>query len=232
MPPSAERIKLNRKALREPDEFQTLTGQVAAWAQANASWLVGLAVAALVIGAVAGGIGWYRAQRAGAAATQFASAHDELQAGHYAEAADGFATLGRDYAATPYGRLASLYEGHALAKKPDPAGAAAAYTAYLAASPETQYLRQEALTGLGQVREASGDTKAAEDAYAQAADIPGPFRTDARLALARLYEAGGQADKAREVYVAMLKDSPTGPVRALLETKIPADVAAAGAESR
>jgi hypothetical protein len=231
MAPPAERIKLNRKALREPDEFQTLTGQVAAWAQANTTLLVCIAVAVLAVGAVAGGVNWYRTRRADAAAVLFQSGDDQFQAGKYAEAADTFASLGRDYAGTPYGRLASLYQGHALARKPDPNGAAAAYSEYLAGAPETEYLRQEALQDLGQAREATGDTKGAEEAYAQAAAIDGPFRTDARIALARLYEADGQSDKARDVYLAMLKESPTGSVRTLLETKIPADVAALGAET-
>jgi len=231
MAPSAERIKLNRKALREPDEFQTLTGQLAAWAQANTTLLVGAAIAVLAVGAVASGVSWYRARRAAAAAGQFQTADDQFQAGHYAEAADAFAGLGNDYAGTPYGRLAALYQGHALARKPDPTAAAAAYSEYLAGTPETEYLRQEALYGLGQAREAGGDAKAAQDAYEQAGAIDGPFRTDARLALARVYEAGGQSDKAREVYIALLKESPSGPVRSLLEAKIPADVAAASAEA-
>jgi len=231
MAPPAERIKLNRKALREPDEFQTLTGQVGAWAQANATLLVGIAAAVLDVAAVAGGVSWYRARRADAAAAQFRTADAQFQGGHFAEAADAFTTLGRDYGGTQYGRLASLYEGHALARKPDPSGAAAAYSAYLASSPETEYLRQEALQGLGQAREAGGDAKGAQEAYEQAAAIDGPFQTDARVAVARLYEAAGQSDKAREVYLAILKDSPTGSVRALLEAKIPADVAAASAEA-
>src|SRR5438128_11503932 len=121
MAPPAERIKLNRKALREPDEFQTLTGQVAAWAQANTTMLVGIAAAVLAVGAVAGGVSWYRARRADAAAAQFRTADAQFQGGHYAEAADGFTTLGHDYGGTPYGPLASPYEGHALARQPDPA---------------------------------------------------------------------------------------------------------------
>jgi hypothetical protein len=42
-----------------------------------------------------------------------------------------------------------------------------------------------------------------------------------------MLEAAGQTDKAREQYVAVLKESPSASVRALLETKVPADVAAA-----
>jgi hypothetical protein len=231
MPP-AQRIKLNRKALREPDEFQTLTGQVAAWAQANRTILVVVGVAAVVLAAVGAGVSWYRARQDAAAAVRFQSAHDEFQASRWAEAAEAFAGLGRDFAGTGYGRLAALYQGHALARKPDAAAAATAYEEFLAASPATEYLRQEALVGLARAREANGDAAGAREAYEQAAAIEGPFRTDARLSLGRLYEAGGQPDKAKELYVAMLKESPSGFARSVLEAKIPADVATAGGEAR
>jgi tetratricopeptide (TPR) repeat protein len=227
MAPPAQRIKLDRKALREPDEFQSLTSQAAAWAQANRTALIAAAVAAVAIAAVAAGVGWYRARQAAAAAIRFQSAHDEFQAGRWAEAADAFAGLRRDYGGTGYGRLGALYEGHALYHKPDPAAAAVAYGEFLASSPETVYLRQEALLGLARSREAMGDVPGARDAYEQAAAIEGPFRSDARLALARLYESDGQADKAKELYLAVLKASPSASARAVLETKIPADVAAA-----
>lgn len=232
MAPPAERIKLNRKALREPDEFQTLTSQVAAWAQANQTALVAVAAAAVVIAAVGAGVSWYRARQAAAAAVRFQSAHDEFQASRWEEAGEAFAGLGRDYPGTGYGRLAALYQGHALLRKPDPAAAAAAYGGFLAASPPTDYLRQEALMGLGAAREASADAPGAHDAYEQAATIEGPFRSDARLSLARLYEAGGQPDRAKELYLAVLKESPSGFARTVLEAKIPADVATASGETR
>src|SRR4029453_10910412 len=163
MAPPAERIKLNRKALREPDEFQTLTSQVAAWAQANQTALVAVAAAAVVIAAVGAGVSWYRARQAAAAAVRFQSAHDEFQASRWEEAGEAFAGLGRDYPGTGYGRLAALYQGHALLRKPDPAAAAAAYGGFLAASPPTDYLRQEALMGLGAAREARADAPRAPE---------------------------------------------------------------------
>ncbi len=232
MAPPAERIKLDRKALREPDEFQTITNQVAAWAQANRTAIVAVVTAAIAIAAVAAAVSFYRGRQETAAAIRFQSAHDEFQAGKWAEAAESFAGLRRDYPGTAYGRLAALYEGHALSRKPDAAAAITAYGEFLAGSPETEYLRQEALVGLAAAREASGDADAAREAYEQAAAIEGPFRSDARLSLARLYESSGQADKAREVYLAVLKDSPTGTARTVLEAKIPTDLATAGGETR
>jgi len=220
---TSERIKIDRKTLRDPDEFQILSGQATAWVRANQTLVAVVAGALAALALLGVGLGWYRGRQAAAAAVRFDGAHAELAAGRYAEAAEGFAGLGRDYAATPFGRLAGLYRGHALANQGDAAGAATAYAGYLEGSPGTDYLRQEALVGLGRAREASGDAAAARDAFARAAEVPGPFRTEARLGMARLAEAAGENDAAREIYTALLAEAPPGtPLRALLESKAPA----------
>jgi tetratricopeptide (TPR) repeat protein len=221
----AARVKINRKALREPDEFQTLTQQAGVWAQGHRNLLMGVGAAVLGIAAVALGIGWYRSHQAAAAGAQFQAAVEDFEGARFAPAIEEFTAVGRDYPGTSFGRLSTLYRGHALARQGDAAGAATAYTEYLASSPTTEYLRQEALTGLGAAKEAAGDKAGALDAYGQAASIDGPFRIQAQLATAQLHELAGEPDKAREVYLAILKESPGGYVRSILETKIPADVA-------
>lgn len=229
MPPPSQRIKIDRKSLRQPDEFQTITTQAATWARDNqrAVWAAGIALLAIaVLGLV---FGWYRARQAEASAIRFQSAHSEFADGKFAEAADAFAGLGRDYGSTPFGRLAQLYRGHALLRANDAPGAATAYGEYLAGSPATEYLRQEALAGLGAAREATGDTAGAVDAYTQAAAIEGPFRQDVRLAMARIAEASGKTDEAKQIYATLLREDPSPTLRALLESKIPAEAAAAAA---
>ena len=220
---ASERIKIDRKALREPDEFQVLSGRATAWVRANRTAVAAGAGVLAVLVLVWLGVGWYRGRLAAAAAVRFGAAHAELVAGRYAEAAESFAGLGRDYRATPFGRLAGLYRGHALAAQGDAAGAASAYAGYLEGSPGTEYLRQQALVGLGRAREAGGEAAQAREAFAQAADVPGPFRTEARLGLARLAEAAGDAGAAREIYAALLAEVPAGmPLRDFLESKAPA----------
>lgn len=227
MAPPVQRIKLDRKTLREPDEFQTLTSQVTEWGRRHQTFLTAVAAGVVALTLLTAGLGWWRSRQAAAAAVRFQSAYGDFQAKRYAEAAEAFAGLGRDYAGTPSGRLAALYEGHAMERKADPAAAAAAYERYLGAGPQADYLRQEALLRLGGVREAAGNAPGAQQAYEGAAGLSGPFTTEARLSLARMLEAAGQTDKAREQYVAVLKESPSASVRSLLETKVPADVAAA-----
>ncbi len=227
MAPPVQRIKLDRRTLREPDEFQTLTGQLADWGRRHRTTLTSIAAAVVVLSLLAAGVGWWRSRQAAAAAVRFQSAYGDFQAKRYAEAAEGFASVERDYGSTPSGRLAALYEGHALAQKPDPTAAAVAYERYLDSGVQADYLRQEALLRLGAVREAAGDATGALKAYEEAVGLAGPFTVEGRMSMARMLEAAGQTDKARDLYLTVLKESPSGSVRALLETKIPADVAAA-----
>jgi len=52
MPESAKRVKIRRKDLRGPDEFETLTGETLAWAQGHQTPLIvgGVAILAIVVG--------------------------------------------------------------------------------------------------------------------------------------------------------------------------------------
>ncbi len=226
MPPS-ERIRIDRKALRAPDEFHTLGAKGLDWARANQTLLTAIGAGAVGIAILALGFGWYRARQAEAAAVRFQAAHTEFAGAKFTEAAESFAGLGRDYGSTPFGRLAGLYRAHALSRQGSAGPAATAYSEYLATSPPADYLRQEALVGLGRSREAAGEGVAAMEAYTEAAAIDGPLRTDARLALARMKEAAGQTSEAQEIYVALLKEEPDGSLRTLLEAKVPPGTAPA-----
>jgi predicted negative regulator of RcsB-dependent stress response len=201
----AKHYKVSRKELREPDEFQALTSQAADWARSNQSALAGIIAAVVTVGAIVLGVNWYSQRQADAAGVRLQAAQALFDEKKYADAATEFAAVSSEYPRTPSGRLAGLYRAHALAEQPDPAAAATAYAEYLASSPATDYLRQQALLGLAQASEAKNDGAAAMQAYEQAADIDGPFRTPARLGLARLEDAAGHADKARALYAEILK---------------------------
>lgn len=228
---TSDRIKIDRKSLREPDEFQHLTTQAGTWLRANQGLVTGIVVGLVAVALIGIGVGWYRARQDEAAAVGFQTAHEAFAAGKFADAADGFASLGRDYPSTPFGKLASLYRGHALERQGDAKGAVTAYQEYLAGTPRTDYLRQEALLGLARSEEASGDAAAAGERFAEAAEMPGPFRTEAKLAQARLAEGAGKPEQARDIYVALLAEAQPGtPLRAFLQSKMPAAVASGEAQ--
>ncbi len=219
----AKRLKIRRKDLRQPDEFETLTAHALSWAEDHRGIVVGVASALVALALVMVVMGRVRASRNETAAVAFRSAHESFAASKYAEAAEAFSALTRDYPSTPFGRLGGMYRGHALARQGDAAAAAAAYADFLAATSMDGYIRQEALTGLGRAREATGDSPGALDAYKEAGAIEGPFRTDALLGAARLHEAAGRASEAREIYAGLLKDATEPDLRALLATKVPPD---------
>jgi tetratricopeptide (TPR) repeat protein len=221
MPQHTKRVKIRRKDLRKPDEFETLTGQAVDWAGRHRPLVLGLAGAVVAVALIGLAVGRWRAGRSEAAAVAFRSAQSQFDAARYAEAAGAFAEVASAHPHTPFGRLAGLYRAHALARAGEAAAAATAYTEYLATSPGSEYLRQEALAGLARGREATGDTSGALDAYTQAGDLRGPYRTDALLGAARLLEAAGRTDQAREIYTRLLKEAADPETRALLLAKLP-----------
>lgn len=224
MPQHAKRLKIRRKDLRQPDEFETLTGQLMAWLDDHRKLVIGGLAALALVGLVALGLARARTARHEAAALEFQRAHTIFEAGKFSDAAEAFSALVRNYPGAPLGRIAGLYRAHALARQGDAAAAATAYAEYLATSPEPAYLRQEALTGLGRAREATADRAGALEAYTQAGALEGPHQTDALLGAARLYEAFQQPEQAREIYARLLKEGPDPDLRELLVAKLPPDV--------
>lgn len=221
MPQHAKRVKIRRKDLRQPDEFETLTGRALDWAEHNRPTLVAAIVAVLVIAAGTIMVGRLRVSRNLSAHEEFRSAHALYDAGRFSEAEAAFIQLASGYPSTPMGQIATLYRAHALARGGDPDGASTAYSEYLASGPEAIYLRQEALLGLGQTRETQEDTEGALQAYSDAASLEGPFQQEALLAEARLNEVSGQHDRAKEIYTRLLAEVPQGDLRALLISKLP-----------
>jgi tetratricopeptide (TPR) repeat protein len=155
------------------------------------------------------------------AALQFGQAQAQLAGGSAATAATQFAAIEQNAASTPFGRLAGLYQGHALLKQGDGAGAAAAYTEYLSTASAPDYLRQQALVGLGRAKELAGDKAGAHDSYVQAEKLDGPARAEASLGVARMLENQGQADQARAIYARLVKEAPDGWLRTFAEAKAP-----------
>jgi len=221
MPESAKRVKIRRKDLRGPDEFETLTGETLAWAQGHQTPLIvgGVAILAIVVGVLL--VARARGIRNQEVAGQFRHAQAQLDNGSAATAATEFEAIAQSASGTPFGRLAGLYRGHALLTQGDGAGAASAYTQYLSSASVPDYLRQQALLGLGRAKETEGDASGAHDAYLQAEKLEGPARGEASLGVARMLESQGKADDARAIYARLVKESPEGWLRSFAEAKAP-----------
>ena len=221
MPDTAKRVKIRRKDLRGPDEFETLTGETVVWAQRHQTPLIvgGVALLVVVVGALL--VGRSRSIRNEEAAGQFRQAQAQLENGNAATAATQFEAIEQSESGTPFGRLAGLFRGHALLRQGDGAGAASAYTQYLSTASAPDYLRQQALIGLGRAKETANDPSGAYDAYVQAEKLDGPATAEASLGAARMLETQGQADQARGIYVRLAKDAPEGWIKSYARSKVP-----------
>src|SRR3989442_7324913 len=114
MPEHARRIKLRRKALRQPDEFHTLTSQTMAWLDAHRELAGGIALAALVAAAAVVAVSQYRASQVGRAAESFRAAQATFEGPPFAESAAGLEGLGQTYPRTPSGPLPGPYPAPCL----------------------------------------------------------------------------------------------------------------------
>jgi hypothetical protein len=231
MPQHAKRIKIRRKELRQPDEFETLTGRAVDWASENQVILAVAATAIIVAAAIVFGFSQWRAAQASRAAIEFDGAYQVFEAGRNKEAAEKFALVSDTYPRASSGRLARLYRAHALLREGQATAAAAAYDEYMTFGPPTPYLRQETLAALGHAREAAGDAPGALEAYRQASEIEGPFKQDSLLGVARLQEAAGRAADARAIYSDLLKTTSDADLKAFLLTKVPAPADGPGAQA-
>lgn len=197
------RIKIRRKDLRRPDEFMEFTGRVWGWLLAHRTLVGALAGGLLAVVLAGAGARTYLTYRTNRAANEFAAAVRLYADGAAREALEAFPNVP---AVGSYGALASLYRGHAATDTGDAAVAAEAFRAALGSS-LPPYLQQEAHYGLGDALADQGDKAGAMEQYEAAAEIPGPFRTDARLAAATLAARLGDAPKARTLYEAAAKDA-------------------------
>jgi predicted negative regulator of RcsB-dependent stress response len=222
---------MDRKALRQPDEFVTTVGRIGAWLREHQQVAVVTAGGILAVGLVLGFLGWNATRHQAQSAARFHEAYTAYRNERWEDAGRGFAEVAETYAGSPFGRLARLYRGHALARQRDDSGAEAAYRSYLEADPDTDYLRQIALVDLADVQERAGDTGSARTTYAEAAGLPGPFRRSARLAEARLALVAGDTEAARTAYRDELQRGAEGPLRAFLESQLPAAEQAVDATS-
>jgi len=210
--------ELTRKDMKEPDKFQVVAGEAAAWVTARKTKALAVAGAALVaVIAVAVGLGLAdrKARAAGAALSgvyQAAGAEisavplpgqtgpffpsDEARQKAVAEAA---ARVVADFPGTSAAAYASLALGDARLRLAEWDAAGAAYQAYLAAAPKDDGLRFGALEGLAMIEEQKGNTDAALAAWTRlGAEVP-TSADRADLEKARVLARAGKADEAKKL---------------------------------
>lgn len=207
------------KELKQPDEFVTATGKVVEWGRENPDTVkygaIGFVALLLVIIVVS----WWSGSRDASANQQFYTAIELYKAQQWQEAYDGFSALADDLGGTDYGHLGSLYAARAALKLDQVDDAIRFYNSYLGGS-ITVPLEQLARMNLGRALAKKGDDAAAREELEKALALAGPAKAEVTIALARVEEAGGESDRAIELYTNYLEDNPQGPAQDLARARI------------
>jgi len=211
--------KLDRDALKGPDEFTLVVRRVLSWSKAHQRILVAGAAALAVIVVVASVTTWNRSRARREAADEFRRAHAAYVAGRFTDAARAFDDLQRDHPSTAFGRFAALYHAHALRAAGKAAAAAQAYDSFLAADDTPPEYEQLALLSLGQLREDAGKAADAVELYQRASGLDGPYSLDAEISTARLQLGLGRRDDAKTTYERILPEA-SGDMKALVEARL------------
>ena len=209
-----------RKEIKKPDEFVVQSNRALDWAQDNPDKLKlwgGIFLVALVI---IGVVSSWRESRNQAAISNFYAAAEIYQGDQFEPALADFETIAADYDGTTYGKLANLYAGSSALHLEKYEDSAKYYQIYLSDGLASPAIEQVARMNLAAALTGAGDPAAARTELEKAAEIAGPAGPEVQLALARNYQAGGQADQAIEAYMAYLESAPRGDAVAAIEATV------------
>ena len=201
------RYKLDRKELKQPDEFITLLDRAGDFIADNIARVVIGAICVVALVVVFYAVSLYEDHQREVASSRFYDAITALSHQDYKTAAAGFDALASDNPHQSLGQLAKLYSASTYMAENDDKDARTTLQAYLANSDQPLY-RGMALMQLGAADENLGDFKAAHDAYAQAAGIGGPGKARAQIGVARTLIKQGDTKAGIEAYEQFLTENP------------------------
>ena len=198
--------KIDRKELKEADQFFESVGTANRWISDNQSKVIGLIVAGIAVFAGFVALKSYRETRMENAAAAFLRATGAFASDNL-ESAEVAMENALNSATGPYGPLAELYLATIKAEKGNTEEAAAAYAA-VANSADADYIKQIALVGQGFAKESTGHPAEAIAFYDQAAVISGPHTQNALRAKVRAAVAAGDAEAAQTAVDTLLEKFP------------------------
>jgi predicted negative regulator of RcsB-dependent stress response len=227
----AEKKLTRKELLKEPDEFLTTTGEVFRFVRANPKTIVfGCLVVVACALAVAG---YFAYQKYGNQTSHelFEKDYQEYQALEHSaqtptdeqwdQLAAKFATLAKEYPSFPAGEMALLYEGHVLYKKKDFKGALDRYTRMQSTNLIKSGLGPLVLYHIAMTRMAMNDYEQAAVILEQLSqDTNSPYRREAYVAVARIYESMGKNKEAVQAYRQYLKMFPEAPDASFVKARI------------
>lgn len=203
----AQRKRIFRKDLREPDQFMVWFGRALEWCRAYRRHLIigGVAILLVVVGIAAWKL--YDASRRESAQIAYNRALDDYQSGQYADALAAFQEV-REYDSTPHGDLAAIYVANSQLALGDTKGAIETLEALTGRVSSGALTGQLASLTLALSYEMDNDCDAALRAVERVAGNAGPFQQEALLVKGRCSVRVGRLDNAIEVYRNYLERFP------------------------
>ncbi|MGH7786055.1 MAG: tetratricopeptide repeat protein [Candidatus Binatia bacterium] len=205
------------------DKFLTLSTGAVAWGRQHQQWLT-WGVAALILAVAGIGIASaYSGARARDANVDLARGMAKLEGGDFAAASTELADVSTRWTGTDVAPVAGLLAANAAIR----AGEADRAIAELGklqpgAAALPPFLQQQLVLAWGAALESKQQWLDAAAKYKDAAALTGPYTAEAILSEARTRAAGGEADRARELYRQAYDQFPELPDRDLIATKFQA----------
>jgi predicted negative regulator of RcsB-dependent stress response len=217
----ADKARMTRKQVKQPDEFITLTHRAIAWGRSHQQMVVGGAVAAAVMVAAIGIATAYRAAQRRDANADLAQALAKVDANDYAAAADELSAVAKRWSGTSIAPLATLMAADSAVQAGE-ADKAITLLGGVQGASLPPYLQQQALMAWGAALERKQQWAEAAAKYKDAAAVAGPYTAAAVVGEARALEQAGETDRSRELYRQAYEQFPELPGRELLTTKFSA----------
>jgi tetratricopeptide (TPR) repeat protein len=217
----AQKVRLRRKDIKQPDEFHTLSGQALTWIRGHQQLVTWLGAGLLAIVVAIGIATAYRNARVRDANADLARALNKFGASDYAAASTELIDLSNRWEGTSVAPVAALLGANAAISAGDADKAIAQLTRVEGESANLPpYLQQQLLLVWGVALEAKQQWLDAAAKYKAAAALTGPYTGAAVLGEARTRELGGEMDRARELYRQAYDQFPDLPSRDLIAAKM------------
>ena len=166
---------IQRRQLKEPDEFLTLSRRFLAYARQHERQVTLAALGLVAVVALALGVREYRSWEESHAEAAFGAARRDFTAQKLDAAAQGFRRVTSDWPRTSHGRLALVYLGNTYAELGKTKEAEDAFQQVLQQGSD-DLLRQIAHYNLGLLKIKAGDKTGAATELGAAATADGPLR--------------------------------------------------------
>jgi outer membrane protein assembly factor BamD (BamD/ComL family) len=212
MATSTHRPRIDRKELRQADEFVSFFEATGEYIATHLVRVVVGAIGVLVLILIAVGVRFYLSSQERDAAEAFYAAVNTLDRKDYAAAAAQFTALAGEHPHSRLGQLAPFYAANANLAQKQPAKARTSLQQFLAGESQSAF-RELALMQLGVADEELGDYASARNSYAEAAALKGAEQGRAQLNVARLQARAGEKTSAIATYQRFIRENPFSPDR-------------------